>query len=377
MILSVFKSIAKRVDWILVGAVAFILVAGLVTMSSFVGQTHLFERQLIWIVLSFFVLCGLSLFDYRFLRKPEVVVSIFGGITFLLLLIFLIGKTLHGAQSWLMIGPFSVQPAELAKLVLVILLAKYFSRRHVEITHIRHILISGLYTFILFLLIFLQPDFGSAIIIFFIWTGMILVSGISKKHLLALILICIVSFAGLWNFAFENYQKQRILTFLHPLTNLQGSGYNTYQSTIAVGSGEIWGKGIGYGTQSRLQFLPEYESDFIFAAFAEEWGFAGVLLLFAAFGIVIWRILYVSMYGATNFEMLFGIGIAVLFMSQFLVHVGVNLGLLPVTGTTFPFMSYGGSHLVVEFAALGMLMGMRSYARPVHKQDTQKEFLGL
>lgn len=375
--IDLFKKIIERTDWLLFSGVAFLLLAGLMTMKSFGEvQSSFFEKQLIWIAVSVFFFFLFSFFDYRFLRKTAWVVAVFLGVVLSFLALFVIGQTIHGAQSWFTIGPFSIQPTEIAKVALVVLLAKYFSRRHVEIAHIRHILISGFYAFSLAFLVFLQPDFGSALIMCFIWGGMVLVSGISKKHLAILIIIAVVSFAGLWNFAFKDYQKDRVLAFLHPLTNLQGTGYNTYQSTIAIGSGGLLGKGIGYGTQSRLKFLPEYETDFIFAAFAEEWGFVGILLLLSAFGVVIWRILYHAMYGATNFEILFGIGIAVFFMSQAVVHIGVNLGLLPVTGTTLPFVSYGGSHLVVEFTALGMLLGMSSYGRAVHKDDTKKEFLG-
>jgi rod shape determining protein RodA len=167
------------------------------------------------------------------------------------------------------------------------------------------------------------------------------------------------------------------MTFLHPLQDIQGTGYNAYQSTIAVGSGQVTGKGLGYGTQSRLSFLPEYQTDFIFAAFAEEWGFVGVIILFLLFGVVMWRIIINAMYGATNFEVLFGMGVAIMIMSHFVVHVGMNIGLLPVTGITIPFMSYGGSHLLVTFVALGVVMGMRRYARAAHKDLLQNEFLGL
>ena len=166
---------------------------------------------------------------------------------------------------------------------------------------------------IIFILILLQPDLGSAIIIFFLWLGMVLVSGISKKHLLAVFLTGIVVFGGLWGLVFKPYQKARIESFIHPLTDISGTGYNAYQSTIAVGSGQIFGKGIGYGTQSKLQFLPEYHTDFIFAAFAEEWGFIGVCLLFILYGIIFWRMLRIASRGATNFEVLFGLGLCILF----------------------------------------------------------------
>ncbi len=167
------------------------------------------------------------------------------------------------------------------------------------------------------------------------------------------------------------------MTFIHPLSDVHGSGYNVYQSTIAVGSGQIFGKGVGFGTQSRLKFLPEFQTDFIFSAFAEEWGFLGVLLLFVLFGLILWRILRTAMLGATNFEILFGIGFTIYIASHAIINIGMNIGLMPVTGITMPFMSYGGSHLVTEFVGLGILMGMRNYGRVAHRDDMRNEFLGI
>jgi rod shape determining protein RodA len=188
--------------------------------------------------------------------------------------------------------------------------------------------------------------------------------------------IALVAFALLWSFGFKEYQKDRIRNFIDPLANIHGAGYNAYQSTIAVGSGGVWGKGVGYGTQSRLKFLPEYQTDFIFAAFAEEWGFAGIVILFSLYGIIIWRILLNASRGATNFEILYGAGVAVFFIVHIAINVGMNIHLLPVTGTPLPFMSYGGTHLMSEFVALGILMAMRRYDRPVHKDRVKNEFLG-
>jgi rod shape determining protein RodA len=221
-----------------------------------------------------------------------------------------------------------------------------------------------------------QPDFGSAVIIFLIWLGMVLVSGISKKHLLVMALLAGVVFGLLWQFGFAEYQKNRIRSFIDPFADIHGAGYNAYQSTIAVGSGELWGKGLGYGTQSRLEFLPEYETDFVFAAFAEEWGFLGVIILFSLFGVVIWRIIRTTTTGATNFEILYGAGVAIYFIVHFIVNIGMNIQLLPVTGTTLPFLSYGGTHLLTEFSALGILMGMRRYSRVTHKELSSNEFVG-
>jgi rod shape determining protein RodA len=161
------------------------------------------------------------------------------------------------------------------------------------------------------------------------------------------------------------------------LSDIRGTGYSAYQSTIAVGSGQLFGKGVGYGTQSKLSFLPEYQTDFIFAAYAEEWGFLGVILLFILFGVLLWRVIRLAYYGATNFEILFGCGVAIMFMSHFLVNVGMNIGIMPVTGITFPFMSYGGTNLLTSFVGLGILMGMRRYRRTAHKEMMKNEFLGI
>ncbi len=270
-----------------------------------------------------------------------------------------------------------MQPVDPAKLILIALLSKYFARRHIEIKHIRHIVVSGAYAFVIFVLAFFQPDFGSAIIVFAIWFGMVLVSGISWKHLAILFVSGAIICGGLWQYGLHQYQKDRVLTFLHPLADIQGTGYNAYQSTIAVGSGQFFGKGIGYGTQSKLQFIPEYQTDFIFAAYAEEWGFVGVVLLLGLFTIVVMRILSIAAHGADNFDSLFAAGIAIYFFAQFIVHVGMNMGLLPITGTTLPFMSYGGSHMLTEFAALGVLMGMRRNALPSLRSRDDTELIGV
>ena len=144
-----------------------------------------------------------------------------------------------------------------------------------------------------------------------------------------------------------------------------------------MGSGQFFGKGVGFGTQSRLKFLPEFQTDFIFAAFAEEWGFIGVLLLFILLGLIIWRILHIALLGTTNFEILYGIGLAIYFISHFIINIGMNIGIMPVTGITLPFMSYGGSHILTECIGIGILMGMNRYRRVAHRDDMRNEFLGI
>jgi rod shape determining protein RodA len=346
-------------------------------MNSFVGQNGFFDRQVMWLAVSVAVFLGTSFVDWSFLRRTRVLITLYGALLALLCSLLLFVDAVKGAQSWIDLGFASFQPTDPAKVLLVLILAKYFSRRHIEIANIRHIIVSGIYAFLLFALVALQPDFGGAVVIACVWLGMVLVSGISKKHLFILFSCAAVIFALLWGFGFKEYQKARVMTFIHPLADIRGAGYNAYQSMIAVGSGEIVGKGIGYGTQSKLKFLPEYQTDFIFAAFAEEWGFVGVILFFGAFGTLIWRIIAISRRGATNFEILFGLGISILFVSHLFINVGMNMGLLPVTGITLPFVSYGGSHLVTSFFALGILQSFRRSMRAAHKEETKHEFLGI
>ena len=366
----------SSIDWVLLSAALALCALGLFTMNSFTGQDPFFVRQVIWITLGVLVFFAAASVDWRFLRRSSVAASIFGAFIAPLLFLLLLGTAVKGAKSWLTIGSLGIEPIEFAALALIIVLAKYFSRRHIEIRNVRHILVSGAYAAIVFVLVALQPDFGGAIIVALIWLCMVLVSGISRKHLFTVVAIGVVAFAGLWFFGFHDYQKQRVLTFINPSGDIRGAGYNAYQATVAVGSGELFGKGIGYGTQSKLRFLPEYQTDFIFAAFAEEWGFVGVALVFVLFGIIFWRIIAAASRGASNFEMLFMLGILFYFVAHFMLHVGINLGLLPVTGTTIPFMSYGGSHIIAEFLSLGMLCGMSAYSRAAHAEGLAREFEG-
>lgn len=357
-ILSLFRGF----DFYLFAPALILTLMGLVTMYSYQGENLFFERQIVWIAIAIGSMCVALIPDYRFLRVGNTAFILYAVFLSLLVLVLFIGEVTLGAQSRFNLGLFSFQPSDPAKLVLIIILAKYFSKRHEFIGDFRHIIVSGLYALLFFGLVFIQPDFGSAIILFFVWLGMVLVSGIRVKQLALVFLLGAIAFGGMWQFAFQDYQKERIVTFLDPLSDIQGAGYNAYQSTVAIGSGQLLGKGIGYGTQSKLQFLPEYETDFIFAAYAEEWGLAGVIFLFILFSILIWRLLVHAMKAATNFERLFATGVALLLVSHFFVHIGMNIGVLPVTGTTVPFLSYGGTHLMTEFIGLGMVMAMSRYS---------------
>ena len=367
----------KTLDITLLIPVLLIVVSGLLTMSSFQGDDIYFAKQGIWILVSLAMFFFVSSFEYRFLKQTRVVVVLYCIMLSILMLLFALGHVSKGAESWFRFGGFAFQPSDLMKLTLIIVLAKYFSRRHIEIANIRHIIVSFRYALVPFVLVVLQPDFGSAMILLSIWFGLVLVSGISKTHFAIVLAIGTISFLIAWNFIFKPYQKARIINFINPLQDIRGSGYNAYQSTIAVGSGGLTGKGLGFGTQSRLNFLPEYKTDFIFAAFAEEWGFLGSILLLACFGIILFKLASYALVANSTFEALFTYGVLVWFVSHIVINIGMNVGIMPVTGIPLPFMSYGGSHLLAESIALGMCFAMKKYSQGGHKYQVNNEFVGL
>jgi rod shape determining protein RodA len=366
----------RSFDWFLFLPAVTLTLLGILTMNTFGAGASLAPRQLEWLAVAIVIYGVLSSIDLRFLRRKEVVSAAYGLALVLLAVLLLFAHKVMGAKSWFTVGAFSFEPADFAKLALIGLLAKYLSRRHVDIAQVRHVVISGLYALTPILLVLLQPDLGTAVILGCIWLGMMLVSGISKKHLAVVGLIGLVAATGLWFGGLKDYQRARIVAFLNPAADIHGAGYNAYQATIAVGSGQWLGKGIGYGTQSKLRFLPEYETDFIFAAFAEEWGFVGVVLLLLLYGLLLARLIDLARRAATNFDAFFTVGVAVLFMAHLFIHAGISLGLLPVTGTTIPFMSSGGSHLVMEFAALGIVSSLAKHGRSVARQSAGAEYVG-
>jgi rod shape determining protein RodA len=370
------RYLTHGIDWVLVISIIPMLLAGLATMTSFGGAATFFNRQLLWVGVGLVIAILIAKSDMRFFRDSRYVVIFYLFSIALLIAVLFVGKTVKGSQSWFSLGGVSLQPTDFVKLVVIALLAKYFSRRHIEIARIKHLLISVLYVLLPIGLILLQPDFGSAMVIAILWLGMALVSGISKRHILLVLGIGLVVFTIAWGFLFKPYQKARIETFINPTADIRGSGYNAYQSVIAVGSGGILGKGFGYGTQSRLNYLPEYQTDFIFAAFAEEWGLLGALIILGSFCVFLWRIVMHARLGASNFETLFCAGYAIFIFSHVIVNIGMNIGIMPVTGIPLPFMSYGGSHILGECIGLGVILSMARYERASHPDDINNEFLG-
>ncbi len=374
--LSSIWQIVRVIDWQLVVPAIALSILGILTMHTFGVGSSLAPHQLVWLVLGIFAYTVLSVTDIRFIRRTPVIMAIYGVVISLLILLLIAVHPIMGAKSWFIIGGLSFQPADIAKVSLIMLLAKYLSRRHIEIADWRHIVISGIYTGAFVLLVLVEPDLGTAVILGSIWLGLMLVSGISKKHLAIIGIGLVVVATGLWFGGLKPYQRNRIIAFVNPAADRQGSGYNAYQAMIAVGSGEIFGKGIGYGTQSKLRFLPEYQTDFIFAAYAEEWGFVGIILAISLYALLLSRLFIIARKASTNFDAFFTLGVAVLFAAHLAIHAGINLGLLPVTGTTIPFMSYGGSHLMMEFVVLGMVTSLARSGRSVPRTDAIQEYQG-
>ena len=369
--------ILKKVDWYIVLPAIVLCAFSLFTLASFGEVSVRFVKQLVWVCIGVFVCIAIHKIDLSFLKNRKTVLILYAISIVSLLLLFVAGHVAKGAQSWIRLGFLSIQPTDPAKLILIILLAKYFSKRYVEISAFRHVLVSGLYTAVLGGLVLLQPDFGSAVTIFAIWLGMIFVSGISKKHLVILGFCALTAFGFAWQFAFKDYQKKRVINFIHPMSDTRGSGYNQYQALIAIGSGEWLGKGVGYGTQSKLRFLPEYQTDFIIAAFAEEWGFVGLITVLILFGLILTRLLYLAPKLQSNFEVLCVAGIVFFLGTHVSINIGMNLGVMPVTGIPLPFMSYGGSHILIDFIAIGIASNFLSHRKGVERGRVKNEFVGF
>jgi len=357
----------KKLDWILVSSALALVFFGLVTMKSFgSGENYFFNRQIIWLLIAFFVFILTYSIDWSFLKTNSVfLLALYLFIILLLAVTAVLGEVTRGAASWIKIHSVTLEPVELIKPILILLLAKYFSKRHVDIARFLHLFISSLYLGLPFLLVLLQPDLGSAVVLGAIWLGMAVFSGIKLRQFLILLALGILVISIAWSSFLLPYQKERVFVFLNPQKDIQGAGYQAYQSMIAVGSGKIFGKGIGLGTQSRLEFLPEHATDFIFAAFAEEWGFFGIIIFFIFFGILLWRVLRFGVYAESNFEKLYSAGFAIFLFFQSSIHIGMNSGLLPITGLGMPFMSYGGSSLVSLFFALGILESLSLHKKGI------------
>lgn len=356
--------VLKKLDWVLIGAILLLIIIGLLSIASAsqarTGVFTNFKKQLFFAVISLILLGTFCFIDYRFLRNYSAVVLVLYIFSVLLLILLLFfGSQIRGSVSWLRFGIVNFEPIEIMKFILIALLAKYFSSRHIDFGLMRHIFVSGFYVLIPVALVLLQPDLGSAALLLIIWVGIMLVSGIRVRHLLALFLIFAVITGFSWNFFLKDYQRARILTFFEPKKDPLGRGYNILQSIIATGSGGFWGKGLGHGSQSQLNFLPEQHTDFIWASIAEEWGFFGVAFILVLWGIIFWRLFIIATGATTNFARLFVFGFILLLLAHISINIGMNMGFFPIAGIPLPLLSYGGSNLLATLIAFGIVQNIK------------------
>lgn len=347
-----------RFDWLLLIAVLLLLSVGMLALYSFsetVAGNLYFGKQLLFAAIGAGIMFFVGALDYRyFARMSSLLYFLALGV---LLLVLLIGEPVRGTVGWLSFFGLQIQPVEIAKIVLIIFLASFISQKRSELGEWTRLIVSLLLTALMILLVLRQPDLGSSLVLAFIWVSMILVSGIRLKHLAVLsVLGGILLFVG-W-LLLADYQRARLETFLDPTLDPQGSGYNVLQSMVAVGSGGLWGKGIGHGSQSQLNFLPEKHTDFIYAVITEELGLVGGALILFLYGLFLYRIERIAVRARDNTGYLIAVGLLAYFFVQITINIGMNIGLLPVTGLPAPFLSYGGSSLLASFIGLGLLLSI-------------------
>lgn len=349
-------------DWTLLALLLIISVVGILNIYSAgnsldnIRQETLYLKQIQWIVLGLILIGIIICIDYRFICRFAY--AIYAISILLLLLVALYGYATHGSQRWIVIGGFSFQPSELVKLTIIMALAKYFDDHMMEKSYsLKELLIPFSIVLIPFLFILKQPDLGTALMLMFIAASMCLFIGIKWRSLIVAVSGVIVLVPFSW-FFLKDYQKERIMTFFNPENDPLGSGYHIIQSIIAVGSGGIFGKGYMKGTQTQLKFLPVQQTDFVFSVFAEEWGFLGGLILMIMFLILILWCLKIAMYSRDLLGALVSFGITAFIFWEVFINISMVLGMLPVVGIPLPFLSYGGSSMVVLMTSMGLLLNV-------------------
>lgn len=348
----------RKFDWLLFGSAVLLTGLGLLALYSIglgaAGDFGAFKKQLFFFALGLIaVLAGSFGFHYRWLAF--VTVPTYLGMMLLLIVTLLFGQDIRHTRSWLYVGPFGFQPIEIAKVILIVIMAKFLATHGRYTKDLRVVIQSAVTVVLMILLVVLQPDLGGAIILAATWFGMLLVSGLRAKHLLTMAGIAVGFAAVAWLFLLRPYQKERILTFLHPASDPFGRGYNVTQSVIAIGAGQLRGRGIASGSQSQLRFLPEARTDFIFSVIAEELGFIGVAILLGLFAVLFSRLYALAKSSRDDFTLFLIIGTSVLIAAEAFVNIGVASGILPVTGLALPFVSYGGTSLLMHFVLIALM----------------------
>jgi len=359
----------QTIDWILYVVTFLLVVFGVVVIYSityFQEATKNFtQHQIIYAIIGFCLIFLFSILDYRFLRASAYLLYVIAIIFLLFLVVTPFGKTMLGATRWINLGFFQFQPGELFKIITIIVIARICDQNELSL---KHLIIALFFIFVPVILIMNQPDFGTALIITIIGLSIIFSAGFKTKYLLILsgvaVLIIAVLLLAVFNVRPANkilrdYQKERVQTFLDANKDPYGSGYNVAQSIIAVGSGGIFGRGLGYGPQSQLNFIPSKQTDFIFSVAAEAFGFVGGTILLGLFAVLIFRLLKIASLAKDSFGTLFCFGIASYFIFEILINVGMTIGIMPVTGIPLPLISYGGTSLWVSLIALGICQSVK------------------
>jgi len=366
----------EKFDWSLFFSVLFLSLLGIFLL--FLIRDDLAKKQLFFLFLGV-TFCFLFFFvDIEALKQSKIFIFlVYLFSLFLLSLLFFLAPEIRGARCWFKLGNFTFQPVEFTKIVLVLFFAKFFSSRHRELYHFWQIFLSLIYLSLPSLLVFFQPDFGSFLVLCFLWFSMILIAGIKRKHFLLIVSVAILLGVLSWLFLLKPYQKERIIAFLHPYLFARTSGYHILQSLNAIGSGGIFGKGPFFPyLLSKMGFLPEAHTDFMFATFCEMFGFVGGLFLLFFYLFFFWRIFEISKKAKTNFSKLICSGFGSYLAFQTFLNMAMNLGLLPITGVPLPFLSYGGSSLIFNFIGLGIIESIKRYqTKEVLYKERSKKIL--
>lgn len=361
------RRLLRNFDWITFLTVVAISAMGVMTIFSATRQpmaavqSTLFLKQLAWFAIGIAGLVVFVSFDYIWLARAAFVTYVIG--LFLLVVVLVLGKTGMGAQRWISLGPVTFQPSEFFKLIFIMMLSRYLSGMTGPVGIVEILKVFFMVVFVPFILLFKQPDLGTAVVVFAIFGSMILSKGLKKKAVLMILAISIVSLPFLGNIMWtglRDYQKNRLVAFIDPQADPAGIGYHINQSKIAIGSGEFLGKGYLKGTQGPFRFLPERHTDFVFSVFAEEWGFAGCMVLLGLYFLLIMRGLDTARKAKDGFGRMLALGITLMFTIYFFINIGMTLGMMPVVGIPLPFMSYGGTALLSNFISVGVLINVRT-----------------
>lgn len=357
---SNIKSWLESQQWLLwatSGMMVALSLSALYSLFYASPEIKIFSHQATYILLGFSVAFLVSRYDYRILKR-NLLAYLYLGTLFIMTLVLFYGSEINGTTGWLSLKYFTFQPVEVAKLTTILVLAAFLSHYHSRLYSWKVLVFSLLIPMPFAVLTLMQPDMGSTIAIFGIWMGFILASSVSRTRKVAIILVGLTIASSGWFLFLKDYQKARLSTFLNPEKDRLGIGYNTLQSITAIGSGGVFGKGLGYGSQSQLHFLPEAHSDFIFAVLAEEAGWLGIVIFFFITGLFYFSIISTAEKSRDNFGYFLSIGIFWCFLIHFVLNVGMNLGMLPVIGLPLPFLSAGGTNLIISFIFVGILQSV-------------------